>query len=194
MQQFDNAIPYFKHAILDTLDGIDCWVAGGCVRDYFTIGYVKSDIDVFFTSKEQYDIADSKLSSNKVLEDTDNAKMYLIDKKKIHLIKKVFYDSPKTCIDDFDFTVCCAAVNKENVIHHDTFFIDLASKRLVIQNLNYPLSTFKRVQKYVRKGYWICNNSLLQIAKSLAKIDFENKNENVLEYYPDGSVRFNRID
>jgi hypothetical protein len=193
-QQVTNAISYFKHIILDKLEGVDCWVAGGAVRDYFSVGRPQSDIDIFFPSQEQYDLADKKLEGNFVIEDTNNAKLYSFDKKKIHIIKKQFYANPQITIEDFDFTVCCAAIDRIKLYNNQNFFIDLAGRRLVINRLTYPLSTLQRMQKYIKKGYWICNGGLLELAKGIQKVDFSNKDQSVLEYYPDGSPKFMRID
>ncbi|MFW6311148.1 MAG: hypothetical protein ACOC1K_02820 [Nanoarchaeota archaeon] len=148
----------------------------------------------FFSSKEEYDKADKILEKNTVISDTDRAKMYLYNKKKIHIIKSFFYESPKKTVDDFDFTVCCAAISKSDVIYHDTFFVDLARRKLVINNLRLPINTLKRIQKYQRKGFYICDGGLLQIVKAVQTVDLEDKEINNIEYYSDGTVRFLPID
>ncbi|MFW6311149.1 MAG: hypothetical protein ACOC1K_02825 [Nanoarchaeota archaeon] len=53
IEQFEQAISYFNHVILNRLKDIDCWVAGGAVRDYFMYGYPKSDVDIFFFFKRR---------------------------------------------------------------------------------------------------------------------------------------------
>lgn len=193
-QQIENAISYFRYIIFDKLKNIDCWVAGGAVRDFFSVGKPLCDVDVFFPSTNEYNGADEILSKdNKVVSDTENGKMIIVEKRKFHLIKKHFYDSPESTIRSFDFTVCCAAVDREKIYNHYTFFIDLARRRIVINNLPFPLSSLQRLQKYIKKGFWICNGGLLDLSKAIAKIDFENKDSNVFEYYPDGSPKFKRI-
>jgi len=195
-EQFENAISYFKKTILDELEDIKCWVAGGAVRDYFSLGYPKSDIDIFFPDEEQYNAADSKLKDNghKCVVDNGSGKMYKVKTRLIHIVKSHFFDSPIATIGSFDFTVCCASVSRGDVEHVGTFFQDLARRRLVINALPFPLSTMQRLQKYIKKGYWICNGGLLRIAKAIKEIDFEDKKQNNIAFYPDGSPKFIRID
>lgn len=194
--QVENAVAYFKNIILDKLEGVKCWVAGGALRDYFAVGYPKSDIDVFFPSEEQYNLADAKLAIDgyKCILDNESGKMYKIKKRLIHIVKSHFFDSPQHTIDSFDFTVCCAAVDNDAIFHHESFFMDLARRRLVINALPFPLSTLQRLQKYIKKGYWICNGGILKISKGIKEVDFDNKKENGLEFYPDGTPKFLRID
>ena len=47
--------------------------------------------------------------------------------------------------------------------------MDLAKRSLVINSLPYPLSTVQRMQKYIKKGYTICNGGLLEIALNLVE-------------------------
>lgn len=198
MKQIDDAISYFNWLILDEFQDIKCWIAGGAVRDYFSYGKPKSDIDIFFPNQEEFDKADSKLFSNienKLLKSSENAKLFKHKHGLIHIIQKHFYETPNDIINSFDFTVCCAAIGKDcGLIYHETFFIDLARRKLVINSLPFPLSSLQRLQKYIKKGFWICNGGLLELSKALKNIDFEDKNQNILEFYPDGTPKFNRID
>ena len=196
MQQLDNAVNYFNLHVYSKLETVNCCVAGGAVRDYFSIGYPTSDIDIFFPSETDYLVADTKFTAKNypVLSDTDSAKMFKVDKQKIHLIKKHYYQTPEEIIADFDFTVCCAVVTREKVVHHESFFIDLARKHLQINNPKYPLNVLKRMQKFIQRGYWMCNGSMLILAKALATVNFDDKNENQLAFYSDGSPRFIKFD
>ncbi len=55
-------------------------------------------------------------------------------------------------------------------------------------------STMQRLQKYFNKGYWICNGGILEIAQAINKLDLSDPEQNNIEYYPDGTPRFVRID
>lgn len=193
MQQIDNCINYFNKIFLDQFKDYNFFIAGGCIRDYFMFGYTKSDIDVFFKNQEDYDKMDNYLTGKDIISDTKNAKMIKYGKYKIHLIKR-FFNSAQEGIDNFDYTVCCAAIEKGQLITHESFFIDLASRRLVINKLLYPLSSMERMQKYFKKGFTICNGGILEIAKALKNIDFEKTNEDILTTTIDGTVSFGRID
>ena len=48
---------YFNNLILGELrrNGIDCWIAGGCLRDYFSQKPMKSDCDIFFPNNDEFE-------------------------------------------------------------------------------------------------------------------------------------------
>lgn len=193
--QFEKAVSYFKAVILDDL-GVYCWVAGGAVRDYFSIGRTTSDIDVFFPDRLTFDIAVETMK-RKAGEPTFNDGRVVNFNFKGHTIQLIsshFFKDPTKTIEAFDFTVACAAVDHEKVYHHPTFFMDLASKKLVINKLPYPLSTLQRVQKYVKKGYTICNGGLLELSKAIQGVNLQDSSQNVFEFYPDGTPKFVRFD
>jgi len=194
-EQFQNASYYFTNLILDELD-CNCWIAGGSLTKYFSQGTRRGDIDIWFPNQSEF------LKAKESLENKDNCTQiydnshtiaFSYKKYRIELIKN-FFESPIETISNFDFTVCSCAIDKKTLYYHETFFIDLAKRRLVINKIPYPLSTLQRIQKYVLKGYFICNGGLLQIAKAIQTIDFNNKEENGFEFYPDGKIKFLRID
>jgi len=200
MKQIDRCVTYFKQFILDELPA-NCWIAGGAIRDFFSLGYCSSDIDVFFPSMEEFIKADDWLKGRENVKCTFRNEMvvnYKYKKHKVQLIKTHFFSSPQETIANFDFTVACGAVDKEMLYAHDTFFIDLAGRRIVINSLPFPLSTLQRLQRYIKKGYTICNGGLLEIAKGIQKLDLNNPTVNTFEFYPEGAKkglpRFVRID
>ena len=167
------------------------------MRDYFQQKPCTSDIDVFFASPE--DLAEGIRS----LEETDarliysrkNVQGYIFKRRKIELIKNRFFPGPEETIDEFDFTVCCAAINHwGRVVVHPNFFEDLAANRLVIHQLDYPLGTLARLPRYVEKGFKPCNGTLLRLAKAIQSIDFDDPEQNKLEFYSSGKQRFGRFE
>lgn len=202
-------IRYFKKIFFDNLaipdekneDGsprlldVNCWIAGGALRDYFSIGYPQSDIDVFFPDETQYSLLKSFLEEQgyEVQYENDKVCVFFINKHKFDLVK-VFFNDPRATIAEFDFTVCCCAVDKNDVYMHADFFPDLARRRLIINKLPFPLSTLQRLQKYIKKGYSICNGGLLDLSKGIAGLDLTRPEVNTFEFYADGSPRFVRFD
>lgn len=194
--QIQRCVNYFKYKVFRYTGDVYCWVAGGALRGFFEDGYVKSDIDLWFRNEDDLVGATKSIQKN-----TDAEKVYESDrvlrltssKTKFDLVKR-YYNSMEECISQFDFTVCCCAVDHEDVKHHEDYFIDMATKRLIINNIIMPLSTLRRVQKYTRRGYRICDGGLLTISKSLAEIDYEDPEENFFEFYPDGEARILSID
>lgn len=182
----------------DILDAVPLgWIAGGAVRDYFARMDSDSDVDVFFKSNEDLaaGIKTIEKAKAKLLYSHEHVSGYMLKNRHVQLIKKHFFEGPRETIAQFDFTVCCAAIdNAEEVFTHEHFFDDLAGRRLAINALPFPLSTLERLQKYVGKGFRACNGTLMEIAKGIQSIDLNNPTINTLTFYPDGSPRFTRFD
>jgi len=190
MIQLENCIKYFNRLILDELKPVCMtWVAGGCVRDYFSIGKLTSDIDLYFPDEHNYErcrkylmeaetrvikeMVDDKevekhIPKHKAVKyfENDNVVMVKYNGRKFDLVKK-YFPSPETTITEFDFTVCCAAVDSGKVYTHETFFIDLAKRQLMINKLPFPLSTMWRMQKYIKKGFYMCSGEMLKLSKAI---------------------------
>jgi hypothetical protein len=98
----------------------------------------------------------------------------------IDIVKKEF-SSPNECIDAFDFTVCCFAVSADMFYYHKSACFDLIRKKLVVHKLPHPVDTFKRLNKYTKKGFIACNGTLLTIAKAIAERG--TKKESEFEFY-----------
>lgn len=219
--QLNNALKYFNTLILKELHAIAiCWVAGGCVRDYFSTGKLDSDIDIFFPDADQFEkcrmylleateqtikeIIDEKevikiipKDRAAVLFQNDNVIKIKYRGRKYDLVKK-YFASPELTIDEFDFTVCCAATDGKKVFTHNTFWMDLAKRQLMLHKLPFPLSTLWRLQKYIKKGYTICSGETLKLGKAIGALQLntkegESKAVEEDDFYDDGP-RFSTFD
>lgn len=201
LPQLHGCVAFFTNLFFKHFVDVNVWIAGGALRDWFATGKLtESDVDFF--SNNRTDLCKALL----VLRRKFAFRPYAINKRvikgrcmiggkrvKVDLIKMLF-NSPEDTIDQFDFTVCCWAVDRNKVYYHPSAPLDLLHKRLVINNLPYPLSTFQRLQKYLKRGFWICNGGMLEIAQAMSQIDFNDPQQNVIELYPDGSPRYVRFD
>jgi len=199
---------YFNHFFFDLIKNDKsiymenknayCWIAGGALRSYFSKGYVDSDIDVFFVYKLQFEIVRDILIKNNDVKtgySDENISNFYYKGKKIQLISRFYYNNMQDCINSFDFTVTCCAIDIDGkIIHHPRFFQDLAMRKLVINKLPFPIATLERLQKYIKKGYSICNGGLLEIVNAIRNLNDKDMKSNHLEFYPDGTPRFKRID
>lgn len=220
--QLENCIKYFSKQILDELKEVCItWVGGGCVRDYFSVGKLTSDIDLYFTCEEDYlkckkyfveqnFITVSKEEEGKtvitkfpkqkakVIFENDNVTKIIYKGRPFDLVRKYFPSASET-IKEFDFTVCCAAVDIHSVYTHETFFIDLAKRQLMINKLPFPLSTMWRMQKYIQKGFYMCSGEMLKLSKAIGELQTNTPKgeENAVELQPmseGGSPRFLTFD
>ena len=191
-----QAAAYELKKYTDLLKGIKYFISGGCIRDLFSIGYFSSDIDIYFPDRIQAGKAIRVLrkANGRVSFSNKQITNIYLNRQKIQIIKHFFHPNEQAIINTFDFTVCCGVFNGESFYFHDFFFQDLAAKRLVVNNIVMPLSTYKRIIKYVHRGFHICDGNLLIIAKAVSTINFNDPVQNYLEFYPDGKIKFKSID
>lgn len=194
-ENFKKCFTYFDRLFFSKNPGVKFWIAGGALRDFFNKRKI-SDFDVFFPDEENL----LKMRKNMidggfeiVFENENCIKLKSEKGMCVDLVKK-FFSSPEETIDAFDFTVTCCAIKNGEIIHHDDFFMDLSSRSLVINNLPKPISTFRRLQKYHKKGFTICNGGIASISRAINGLDLDNPQENEMEFYPDGSHRILSFD
>lgn len=130
--------------------------------------------------------------------ENDNVKAYKHNEKgiTIELICKV-YGTPEEILDSFDFTVTKFSYYKAEIedetgeecdhnaddkqkpethieyriLMDDKFFEHLHLKRLVTDNnIPYPMSTFERMLRYAKYGYFPCKETKLKIIQSLRRL------------------------
>lgn len=186
MPQAVNCIDYFRKLFIkklpETIEN-DCWIAGGGVKDWFIDGKVKNDCDFFCINR--------KVMATLVyhLRKEYQFKHFLITKNaikgfgfikgvkiNIDIVKKEFQNAIDT-LEKFDFTVCCFAVCNDKFYWHESAPFDLLKKRLVINDLPHPVDTMKRMQKYINKGFFACNGTMMTVAKSIAELDANDESQ-----------------
>jgi len=193
-----RAVNYFMKTIGNDIQGVNCWIAGGAIRAYFSENETISDIDIFTTNRAE--CAKLVWSLRKIgfkcyFKNKNAIKGFIFKNGKKILIDVVkrFYNNEVLCIEDFDYSICKFAINTntQEFFYSEMAFVDLLQKKLVIPDENYgnPIGSLKRLQKYIQRGYTICNGGLLTISKSLAKTDLTDPNMNDLEFYPDGKYK-----
>lgn len=162
-------------------------IAGGAIRDSL-FGDEYSDIDIFGLTKEDLDLFVklnlTKGHGYKLVYFNDNLRTYRKGKIKVQIIYRE-YEKLTDIIDSFDFTVCQFMYDGEKVICNPSALLDVYHKRIVINHLE-PLFVFdslRRVQKYIQKGYTICNGGIKDILDKTRELTQEQYDENV-EFYP----------
>ena len=190
-----NAAPtYFNDIILQPLkdNGIQAWVAGGAVRDYF-MQVKPTDYDLFFPSSEDYNKCKTFFESNgatKVWESKNGLKMDY--KGNVFDLVKRFYNSAADVIQNFDFTVSMFITDGRSLWGGDSSFKDLDGRNLVIHKVTNPDSTIKRVFKYFDKGFSISKYQIQKLANQVKKTTSSNFNGGATDvsgdYLPDDNT------
>lgn len=149
-------------------DATGPWIAGGMGRQLaLDSGAVQfADIDVWFSSAASYEQCMLRLCKefeNDISETftSDNAKTYTIGEHKVQLIRRAYYSSLADVFDNFDFTCCQVAVDRNFKISGP----GIEDARNFVLRLN-RLDTrgfLARYAKYVGYGYTMDNSTFLNI-------------------------------
>jgi len=138
------------------------------IKSYSFSAKLKSDIDLFITNQENYDIIYQCLKNyHSELIGTDKAFTFesrydingdytkeWLNQFRIQLIKKTAM--PEKQINEFDFTVCSCAFEPhiQKFTYVDTFFEDIRRKKLALNKSQKLDLSYFRIQKYAySKGF-----------------------------------------
>jgi hypothetical protein len=175
-----NVINYFKNNFFDVIrTDAKFWIAGGSIANKMTGNY--SDFDFFFKDEiELNKVKDCLLADGGILQfESKTADHIKWKNKDLDLVRHYSVDT-QACIESFDFTVSMVGVDSDGIIYYDErFYEHLAHRALIINKITYPLSTFKRVLKYQKKGYHICNAGIEKIMKAYKDIDTTQDEANI---------------
>jgi hypothetical protein len=171
---------YFNNLILGELrkNGINCWIAGGVLRDYFSNQPLKSDCDIFFPNVAEYNKAKEYLLSKgaNTIWESENGMKVNYNGKTFDLVK-IFRPNPIETINRFDFTISMFATDGNDVYYNDNSLKDLQDRKLVINTIINPLSSLKRVLKHYRKGYTMSAQETKKLYTALNNIPFNDTDD-----------------
>ena len=173
-------IVYFNNLILGELrkNGIESWIAGGVLRDYFSNKPLKSDCDIFFPNIEEFNKAKSYLASKgaKTIWESENG-MKVNYKGNTFDLVKIFMPNPLATISRFDFTISMFATDGKEVYYGNNTLKDLQDRKLVINTVVNPLSTLKRVLKHYKKGFTMSAEETKKLYESLNSLPYDDTDD-----------------
>ncbi len=174
---------FFQETVFDKIES-NCWIAGGALRKIFANEHhLDADIDIYFPSNGDHQTAKRNLLDRGAKENrqTENAISLELGGFLYDLVK-IEYKSALETIEEFDFTVCCAAVDRENLYYHKAFFKDLENKELYVNNFKNSGIILGRLQKYIKKGYSAPSDALISITHYIANHQEEILNSNAKKF------------
>lgn len=137
-------------------------LAGGAARSLFDQEATINDYDFFFVKNGYHSFADGIAVARMVLKEAGFENTYTCPKGwlytyvseqrgvKIQLITEKEYDSVEELLDSFDLTAAMFAVDFTNhVFYTEKAVKDVNDRKLTLHKLSYPVSTFKRIMKYI---------------------------------------------
>ncbi len=188
-----NRIPemkkYFGDGHLSAFNDLkiaNYWIAGGAVRDFFLKKKPK-DIDFYFENPKDRDTVCKFLISEKNFKFIEGWRKHGYHGVRGHdcleldgLKYELFYTqpTPKECINEFDYTVCACALDKNlNFYRHKLFFDSLSRmslKRIDPTLIEYRSSSIReltRLLRFLDDGYTIETEDLKLWLEKTIKID-----------------------
>lgn len=182
----DQVIHHFYKKLISKTE-TDFFIAGGAITSFLSGDKIK-DFDLFFKSRKDAFLTLIKLRKDfefKLHFSTKEAikGSILLDgiRVNIDIVKRTFND-PFDCIKMFDFTVCCFAVDSDTFYYHENAAFDLLRKKLVVNNLPFPVSSTRRMNKYIKKGFSVCNGTILEILTAVRELD--SSEFGLIDFYP----------
>lgn len=178
---------------LPELDLNNVFIAGGALRSSL-LNERYSDIDIFSTENKHLDEFLATLLDWDLVYDAEKLKTLKKGNDKIQLIYRE-YESIESCLNSFDFTICQFAMNNEGLYCNPESLIHLFRKKLVVHKINpeWAYDTLRRMQKYIKAGFTICDGGLVDIVNAIREASDEQI-ENGFSLYPDGTKRIIRFD
>jgi hypothetical protein len=192
----EEAIDHFNEVILNELytelwkHGLkrgDVWVAGGAIRD-FLIGKNYKDIDLFFNSKEAFELVFeyfNKRPAYSALYNTNNSLCFDGCGVRVDLVKHIEKDM-RDCIDRFDFLFCRFATDGvelvEDIKNMSRLFLQSQPMVVNVVGFNTPISTMKRVIRYAKRGYSISPQNYIELIHHIQKAPSVYSENGALRY------------
>lgn len=164
--------------VVELMKHYQLYLAGGAIRAIIT-GEELSDWDLFGPDAVKLKLHAQSLVGSRApgarLWSTKYAYTVLSNNRKpVQFIKRWLYDHPNHLVNDFDFTICSAAIwwqdERWHTKCHPAFYPDLAGKRLRYMSPTRQEDaggSILRVTKFLKRGYSIAPEDL---AKVMARI------------------------
>jgi len=150
------------------------WLAGGSLRRLFDGSNKESDFDLFFSSELQLQDYKCSLLDNggTVQYENDlNVTMMVAPMEckpfKVQLIK-FYFESPEKVLEWFDFTICQYLTDKETLMLGDYTLYDTGRKHLRLNTLHHAVSSVRRMLKYGRQGYTVCDGTIQELLEKVS--------------------------
>lgn len=151
------------------------WLAGGSLRRLFDGSDKESDFDLFFSSELQLQDYKAELLNRGGLvqyENDLNVTMMVAPMEckpfKVQLIK-IYFESPEKVLEWFDFTLCQFLTDRETLMVGDYTLYDTGSKRVRLNTLHHAVSSVRRMLKYGRQGYTVCDGTIQELLERVSK-------------------------
>lgn len=178
------AFEYFKGIVFKPLEmGEKSWIAGGCLREWMLEKRLNKsvDIDVWCADdaeRQRLDEAAKKAGWTEKKSSPTSSNWKSKSGHWVQFIRGHYFPTPEETIGRFDFTVCAISLSANgHMLLHESTLLDMTLKRLMLMDLDFPLSTLRRAFKYRDKGFSICNEELETLMDACCVAWFKKRKE-----------------
>lgn len=182
----------FEPEILTLLDQrYEVYLAGGALRGCFGKNERIEDYDLFFYTSEVVTYVEEffkEYGYNIVFRCPEGKLLTLKNKErniKVQLITERYYDSDPDLINSFDINACRISLNQGRITTEYDVIRDIRRKQISLFNIPYPVATFKRIMKYISKGYSISNQSIQHYVNDIYNKGLDQDNSISFRFYVD---------
>lgn len=175
-------IPAVSRQVLTMAQSLsNCILAGGAALELYTgdINKIK-DWDLFFSETDGHKQARSILKKLGFKDTNQSDYSGTLEKSGVivQLISKRTYKNIKKLFDNFDFSVCCFAVQGPNIYYTEQAAADVEAKQLNYIYTDNIISAIKRIARYGKKGY----TPTTQCVKDLLNNGCDMPEDDALDY------------
>jgi len=145
------------------------FITGGSIPSMILDEFV-NDFDFYFQNKEDAEKVKAYFSVKQLNIQTNKFKVNLITDNAVNLSDKVqlvikFNGSPDEVVKNFDWQhIKSYFIYPDTLVIPDDTYRLLVEKELVYTGSEYPLSSLMRVKKYIKKGWSVSNQTIVNIA------------------------------
>lgn len=157
----------------------ESWLCSGSIRRLILGQDIEDgDLDFFFTSEQALLNFKSKIVG--IENEKDKELNISFDKKigdktyKVQLIK-LYYPTISELFDNFDFTLCQTGFDGSNYYFGDFSLKDIIEKKVIVNKITYPISSFRRIIKYSKQGFWVCPQQIEKFLNIIKTEEIINK-------------------
>lgn len=152
------------------------WIAGGAPRRAI-IAKEESDYDFFFSGEDNLTAFISGLkergfsvASDGKMNTTLFGKIGPEEKQRSVKVQaiKIYAPTLEDILSSFDFTICMFGDDGQGeLVMHDFSIFDLLNKRLVVNKISYAASSVRRMLKYAKQGYTLCDGAITTLLEAV---------------------------
>lgn len=153
------------------------FIAGGAVRD-FVMNRKATDVDIFCANRAAFEAQKSILWDTGYVGSRGN-KDFTEFKRGDRIVQVIgfrWFQTIEEVIDSFDFTVSQFGLKDGKIVATEQALVDAMAMRLVVHKVTYPVSTLRRLNKYIQKGFVACNGTYKQLVEGCRLAEEVNLN------------------